>query len=251
MVTDRIKVAIVDDNREFVDIMAEFIGQQPDIILVGTAYDGEGILTIIKEHRPDVMILDLVMPHLDGIGVLERIKELNGQRPKVLVLTVFGQEEIMRQVMELGADYYLLKPCNVDVLVARIRQLAGETRPQRSTPALAAEPRSLDKVVTAFIREIGVPAHIKGYYYVRDAIVLVIENDDLIGAVTKQLYPMVAAKNDTSSGRVERAIRNCIGVACRRGNTAVINRLFGPGKAEQGITNSEFIATVADRLTNG
>ncbi|MDR3591438.1 MAG: sporulation transcription factor Spo0A [Negativicutes bacterium] len=251
MVLDRIKVAIVDDNREFVDIMAEFLSRHSDIALVGTAYDGEGILAIITEHRPDVVILDLVMPHLDGIGVLERINELNGERPKVLVLTVFGQEEIMRQVIRLGADYYLLKPCNLDVLLSRVRQLAGEAGPSRPAAAAADESRPLDKEVTDFIREIGVPAHIKGYYYVRDAIILVLENDELIGAVTKELYPLVAARHDTTAGRVERAIRNCIGVACRRGNINVINRLFGPGKTEQGITNSEFIATVADRLKNG
>jgi two-component system, response regulator, stage 0 sporulation protein A len=251
MDSDRIKVAIVDDNREFVDIMQEFLSQHSDIALVGTAYDGEGILTIINDQQPDVVILDLVMPHLDGIGVLERINEIKGQRPKILVLTVFGQEKIMQQVMALGADYYLIKPCNIDVLLSRIRQLGGESKPYRAASAAITEPRSLEKEVTDFIREIGVPAHIKGYYYVRDAIILVIENDDLIGAVTKELYPLIAGKHNTTAGRVERAVRNCIGIACRRGNTTLINRLFGPGKAEQGITNSEFIATIADRLKNG
>ncbi len=250
MVKEKIRVAIADDNREFVSIIQEYLNQQPDIDLVGVAYNGEEILTIIEEKKPDVVILDIIMPHLDGIGVLERINDSNGRRPKIIMLTAFGQESITQRVVELGADYYILKPFNMDVISSRIRQLASTITSQRPVVAQALKARPIDLEVTNIIREIGIPAHIKGYQYLRDAIMMIIAEIELLGAVTKVLYPMIAEKYSTTPSRVERAIRHAIEVAWGRGNMEMINRIFGYTiKLEKGKpTNSEFMAMIADKL---
>lgn len=251
MLKERIKVAFADDNKEFSEIMNEYLSQQPDIEVVGVAYNGEQIISIIDEKKPDVVILDIIMPHLDGIGVLERINTSGGKRPKIIMLTAFGQETITQRVVELGADYYVLKPFNMEVLVSRIRQLAGMITTQRpQVTAQAIKAKSVDVEVTNIIREIGIPAHIKGYQYLRDAIMMIISEIELLGAVTKVLYPMIAEKYSTTPSRVERAIRHAIEVAWNRGNIDMINRLFGyTVKLEKGKpTNSEFMAMIADRL---
>ena len=250
MTKESIKVAIADDNREFAGIMQEFLQSQADIELVGVAYNGEEILTIMEEQQPDVVILDIIMPHLDGIGVLEQMNVKGGKRPKIIMLTAFGQEAITQRVVELGADYYVLKPFNMDVLVSRIRQLATSISSQRPVVAQAIRARPVDVEVTNIIREIGIPAHIKGYQYLRDAIMMIIAEIELLGAVTKVLYPMIAEKYQTTPSRVERAIRHAIEVAWSRGNIDMINRLFGyTVKLEKGKpTNSEFMAMIADKL---
>lgn len=250
VIRETIKVAIADDNREFVGIVQEYLAQQADFQLVGIAYNGEEILSIIEEKNPDVVILDIIMPHLDGIGVLERLNTLAAKRPKVIMLTAFGQESITQRVVELGADYYILKPFNMDVLASRIRQLATTITTQRPVVAQAIKARPVDVEVTNIIREIGIPAHIKGYQYLRDAIMMIITEIDLLGAVTKVLYPMIAEKYSTTPSRVERAIRHAIEVAWSRGNMDMINRLFGyTVKLEKGKpTNSEFMAMIADKL---
>jgi two-component system response regulator (stage 0 sporulation protein A) len=250
VIKETIKVAIADDNREFVGIVQEYLTQQVDFQLVGIAYNGEQILSIIEEKSPDVVILDIIMPHLDGIGVLERLNTLSAKRPKIIMLTAFGQESITQRVVELGADYYILKPFNMDVLASRIRQLATTITAQRPVVAQAIKARPIDVEVTNIIREIGIPAHIKGYQYLRDAIMMIITEIDLLGAVTKVLYPMIAEKYATTPSRVERAIRHAIEVAWSRGNMDMINRLFGyTVKLEKGKpTNSEFMAMIADKL---
>jgi len=248
MISDTIKVAIAHDNHEFVGIMQNFLSQHSDILLVGTANDGESILSIINEQRPDVVVLDIIMPRLDGIGVLERINEMNGHRPKVVVLTVFRRGRIMQQVMESGADYQLLMPCNFDVLLEKIRQLAGKVKPPKSAAITMFETLTMDQKVSDIIKELGFPVHRKGYYYTCDAIMLAIGDDHSVGPLNSKIYPLIAAKHNTTRMTVESDIRNCINIICSRGNTPFINRLFGPGKAELGITNKEFIATITELL---
>lgn len=248
---DSIKVAIADDNKGFSDIMQEFLTKQTDLELVGVAYNGEEILKIIEEKKPDVVVLDIIMPHLDGIGVLERINNSNMKKPKIIMLTAFGQENVTQRVVELGADYYVLKPFNMDVLVSRIRQLAGTVSPQKPhVVAQAIKTCPIDVEVTNIIREVGIPAHIKGYQYLRDAIMMIVDEVELLGAVTKVLYPQIAQKYSTTPSRVERAIRHAIEVAWSRGNMEMINRLFGyTVKSDKGKpTNSEFMAMIADKL---
>lgn len=247
---EKIKVLIADDNREFCDILHEYISEQKDLEVVGVAYNGLEAIKMITDREPNVVILDIIMPHLDGIGVLERLDESEiSHRPKIIILTALGQETMTQRSVELGADYYILKPFNLDVLSTRIRQLAnGET-----TPSNTARSRNLDVEVTKIIHQMGVPAHIKGYQYLRDAILAVIEEVNLLGAVTKELYPMIAQKYRTTPSRVERAIRHAIELAWDRGNVEMMNRFFGYTiNVERGKpTNSEFIAMVADKLRIG
>jgi len=219
------------------------------------------LLEFLADNVVDVVVLDIIMPHLDGIGVLERLAAVDpATRPKVLILTAFGQETMTQRALELGADYYILKPFNLKVLAARIRQLAGSPAADRrpmgnygasnGTKVQLLPVRHLDVEVTNIIHEIGIPAHIKGYLYLRDAIMMVIERVDLLSGVTKELYPAIATQYKTTPSRVERAIRHAIEVAWSRGNVDVINSIFGHTvNRERGKpTNSEFIAMVADRL---
>lgn len=258
----KIKVLIGDDNRDFCELLRAYVEGQSDLELTEVAYNGAEVLEAIRRTVPDVIILDIIMPHLDGIGVLEKLNQMElPQRPKIIMLTAFGQENITQKVLEMGADYYVLKPFSLDVLGTRIRQLAGVVPAPVAAPAVAVvqqapaayvppRTRSLDNDVTTIIHEIGIPAHIKGYRYLREAIMMVVDRVDLLGCVTKELYPSIARNHQTTPSRVERAIRHAIEVAWSRGNVEVINGLFGHTvNRERGKpTNSEFIAMVADKL---
>lgn len=250
-----LNVFIADDNREFSDLLIEYLEQQPDINIVGSAYNGKDALEFIAKEQPDILLLDVIMPHLDGLGVLQELNQMRlEKRPKVIMLTAFGQEDITRRAVELGAAYYILKPFNMDVLLERIRMLGNSGTPASPLmPQSLARPgkrNSLEADITNIIHEIGIPAHIKGYQYLREAIMMVVEDVDLLGSVTKILYPRIAEKFDTTSSRVERAIRHAIEVAWSRNNIDTIKKFFGYTiNTERGKpTNSEFIALVADRL---
>ena len=209
--------------------------------------------------RPDVLLLELVLPKLDGLELLRRLPE-TGADCRVIVLSGFVNSKVVAECSGLGADYFLSKPCDVQALLARVRQLAhGRERTEADAAgvdcrALASAPRQeadLEAVVTDIIHEIGVPAHIKGYQYLREAIILTIHDMDMINAVTKVLYPEVAKRFGTTPSRVERAIRHAIEVAWDRGDVETLQKFFGytvsgiKGKP----TNSEFIAMIADHLS--
>jgi two-component system response regulator (stage 0 sporulation protein A) len=248
----RTRIIVADDNRDFCQLLAEVIQGEKDMELCGIAHNGLEVLDLVERVSPQVLILDIIMPHLDGIGVLERLNQMDRNRkPKVIILTAFGQEAITQRVVELGADYYILKPFDLDVLIQRIREL-GQRSPGQTFPGKrdGKSGQSLEMEVTNIIHELGIPAHIKGYLYLREAILLVTERVELLGGVTKELYPLVAQKFGTTPSRVERAIRHAIEVAWSRGNIDAIHRFFGyTVDYERGKpTNSEFIAMVADRL---
>lgn len=249
-----VEVMLVDDNKDFCNLLKEFLNQQEDFAVAATAHDGVTALEKIEEHEFDVLVLDVIMPQLDGIGVLEEIKEKGlHDEFKIIMLTAFGQEDLTQQVVELGADYYILKPFDLDKLASRIKQvIEPNTNNGRSEYVIRHEEKEINVAerVTEIMHNIGVPAHIKGYLYLRQAITMVIEDVELLGAVTKELYPSVADKFDTTASRVERAIRHAIEVAWKNGNTKAINDIFGhsitssTGKP----TNSQFIAKIADKL---
>jgi len=255
-----IKILIADDNREFCEILKDYFSNEADFELVDICANGMEVLNIVEKKEVEVLILDLIMPYMDGIGVLEKINELNLEtRPKVIILSAFGQENITQKAVQLGADYYILKPFNLQVLGDRIRQVARDAKTSKSetssrgTAVNTAQPptsKNLEVEVTKVIHEIGVPAHVKGYQYLRDAIMLVVEEVNYLGAVTKELYPTIAQKYDTTPSRVERAIRHAIELAWDRGDIDKINRVFGYTiSGEKGKpTNSEFIAIIADKL---
>ncbi|MBJ9988411.1 sporulation transcription factor Spo0A [Paenibacillus sp. S28] len=258
----KIEVLLADDNREFTNLLAEYITEQDDMMVTGIAYNGEEVLNMISESRkiPDVLILDIIMPHLDGLGVLERLREMNlSTQPKIIMLTAFGQENITQRAVQLGASYYILKPFDMEVLASRIRQLVGQQHittgnmtvsMNKSNVVPMAKGKNLDANITSIIHEIGVPAHIKGYQYLREAITMVYNNIEILGAITKTLYPAIAEKFKTTPSRVERAIRHAIEVAWTRGNIDSISHLFGYtiNISKSKPTNSEFIAMVADKL---
>lgn len=261
MEKQKISVLITDDNKDFCNILKEYLSTQDDVEVVGIAKDGFESLDLLTKTKPDVLVLDIIMPHLDGLGVLEKLHTMDLEKfPKIIVLSAVGQDKITQRAISLGADYYVVKPFDFEIFMKRIRQLAGlapaivETKKNlqsRSNFISNTEnSKSLEAKITNIIHEIGVPAHIKGYLYLREAIGMVVENIELLSAVTKELYPSIAKKYNTTPSRVERAIRHAIEVAWGRGKVDTINNLFGytvhtdKGKP----TNSEFIAMVADKL---
>ena len=247
------KILIVEDTKAFAGILADYFKQTGRYEVCGCAFNGLEALEMIQEHQPDVVILDLVMPYLDGLGVLERVGSFPLKNlPKIIIMTAFGQESLTQKAMELGAAYFILKPFDLPVLDMRINQLTRDGRP---LPSITEVPKAknLDLEVTRIIHQMGVPAHVKGYQYLRDAIIFVTEEVNLMGAVTKELYPMVAEKYNTTASRVERAIRHAIELAWDRGNVDMMNKYFGytidVGRGKP--TNSEFIAMVADKIRIG
>ncbi|MFX0548948.1 sporulation transcription factor Spo0A [Hathewaya histolytica] len=265
MENSKISVVIADDNKEFCNILNDYLLSQRDMIVTGIAKDGIEALQLIQDKKPDLVVLDIIMPHLDGLGVLEKLNSMNlDPMPRIIVLSAVGQDRITQRAITLGADYYVVKPFDMDIFTKRIRQMFNNTivtdgikksvvvEEGDSTPVREDKkgPFDLEAEITNIIHEIGVPAHIKGYMYLREAITMVVENIELLSAVTKELYPSIAKKYNTTASRVERAIRHAIEVAWSRGQVETINKLFGytihndKGKP----TNSEFIAMVADKL---
>jgi len=254
-VVDKISVCIVDDNRELVHIMEDYFNEQEDIDVIGVAYDGRDCINLLDDLDPDILILDIIMPHVDGLAVLQHIKDSQNTSPSIIMLTAFGQEEVMRKAVEYGASYFILKPFDFEHLVAKIREVSNQNNHQHVKVSNVKKPNKKEKDdietnITNIMHDIGVPAHIKGYLYLREAITMVYHDIELLGSITKILYPDIAKKFNTTASRVERAIRHAIEVAWNRGNIDSITDLFGytinVSKAKP--TNSEFIAMVADKL---
>lgn len=251
---NKIKLCLVDDNRELIRMMEEYFNTQPDIEVIGVAFNGQSCLELLDEVEPDVLILDIIMPHIDGLAVLNKLRQQERNSfPNVIMLTAFGQEEVMKKAADMGASYFMLKPFDIENLAEQIRQVQGKPStihavPQRETGVR--KKRDLEASITNIIHEIGVPAHIKGYQYLREAITMVYHDVELLGSITKVLYPDIGKAFNTTASRVERAIRHAIEVAWSRGNIDSISSLFGytVSVSKSKPTNSEFIAMVADRL---
>lgn len=251
-----LKVLLVDDNKEFCCLVREYFEDVEGMELVDCAHDGEAGLEKLQEIEPDVLVLDLIMPHLDGVGVMEEMNRLGlTGEVKTIVLTAFGQEEFARKLAEMGAKYYIMKPVDLKKLVKRIKQLASPSSAGGNLYALKQNrarvtDNNIDRKITEVMHQLGVPAHIKGYLYLRKAIELVIRDIDLLGAVTKELYPAVAENFNTTPSKVERAIRHAITVTWDRGNLKHLNRYFKNTVSQKSgkATNSQFIARIADEL---
>lgn len=236
---------MADDNTEFCNMVTDFLRREPGYEVLAAVHDGNAAVRACKELLPDLLLLDVVMPELDGIGVLEALQE-EPERPKVLVLTAFGQEMMIRRALAAGADYYVMKPFDLRTLSKRIRQiLSGQTN-------LWFEQRrqAIERAVDHYIARLGVPPHYKGCMYLRDAILLVVEDNELLSRVTKGLYPAVAELHKTTPDKVERAIRHAIETTWTRGDLEAIHEYFAytvdsrKGKP----SNSSFIARLADQI---
>lgn len=253
MMEKAVKVLLADDSEHFGKPCAAVMRAHSLEVQV-VMKDGRQVLNLIEQSRPDVVIMDFFLPHLDAIGVLRGMQRLHlAKRPQVMIMSSFDNPNLEREALLAGADYYFLKPFDADEMAERILTLNGKSRvnPIQRNPAQSMQTGgSLEMRVTEIIHQIGVPAHIKGYQYLRDAIIMAINDDDIINAVTKRLYPAVAKKHATTSSRVERAIRHAIEVAWDRGDVDVLNSYFGytihNGRGKP--TNSEFIAMISDRF---
>ncbi len=262
---EKVTILIADDNQEFARTLANYIQEQEDMEVIGLAKDGEEAIDMITNIAPDVVLLDVIMPHLDGIGVLEKINMIKSEKkPTCIMLSAVGQDNITQRAISLGAEYYVVKPFDIELLIKRIRQLKDFKPSQNLNNFISREiknqyielnnssdeEKNLEALVTNIIHEVGVPAHIKGYQYLREAIIMVVKDIDVINQITKSLYPQIAFKFNTTPSRVERAIRHAIEVAWGRGDQKTVENIFGYtiSAAKGKPTNSEFIAMIADKL---
>ncbi len=256
---ERLNVAIADDNENMADMLGKIIDEDKDLELVGKAHNGEEICTIIREKEPDVVLLDIIMPKVDGLAVMETVThdEHVKKQPTFIIVSAVGKDQVTENAFQLGAEYYVLKPFDNRMLLNRIKHIHKEGAKKakeihknagRDQEQLLAQ--NLEADVTSIIHEIGVPAHIKGYQYLRDAIILSVNDVEMLNSITKILYPTIAKRHQTTPSRVERAIRHAIEVAWSRGKMDTIDELFGytvsTGKGKP--TNSEFIALIADKI---
>lgn len=245
--TEKIKIIIADDNKVFCENLQQHLNEQDDMEVIAVASNGIEALDFVDKDEPDMLIMELVMPHLDGIGVLAKLNSFP-KRPKVIISTAMSQDNMTQEAVRLGIDYFLLKPYDFQMLSMRIRQIVGMDA--NIIEPMTIVTKNYEVEVTNVLHQMGVPAHIKGYQYLRDAITFVIDDMNLLGAITKELYPMIAKKYNTTASRVERAIRHGIELAWDRGNLELMNKYFGYTiDVERGKpTNSEFIAMIADKL---
>lgn len=247
-------VVIVDDNKDFLFMVTEFLNMQPNIKEVNTFTSGKEFLEYLENNKVDLLLLDVFMPNIDGIALLQNIKESGkyNQPSNTIVLTAFNSEKIMNEAARFGADYFMIKPIDLNSLHHIMNRLFEESTPKGNTYSLKEKENTenLDTEITSILHEIGVPAHIKGYLYLREAISMVYKNVDILGGITKVLYPTIARKYKTTASRVERAIRHSIEVAWNRGNVEAISQIFSYtisyNKSKP--TNSEFIAMISDKL---
>ena len=219
-------VLLADANEEFRTLVRKIIDETEEFSVVGSVGDGTEALRLAREEAPDLILMDVVLPGLDGFGVLKQLREQEGKVPKVILISAFCSDSVVSEAVDLGASYFLTKPVEENALLDRMRALFSRGH------------------------EIGVPAHIKGYQYLREAIMIAVDDMDVINAVTKVLYPEVAKRFSTTPSRVERAIRHAIEVAWDRGDLETLQKYFGytVSNAKGKPTNSEFIAMIADRL---
>ena len=255
----KIKLLIVDDSEEFVNNVRESYFDDEEVEVMGSASDGLEAIHKIESFNPDVVILDLVMPEVDGFGVLSNLDYNNmTSKPNFIVTSQLIGENFINKAITLGASYYLVKPVNMQMLKDRVKEFGGVTVTKKSTvlddrliqQAVKRSQRNLDEKLANIFISVGIPAHIKGYQFLREAIKMAIDSPEIINSITKKLYPSIANKFETSPSKVERAIRHAIEVAWNRGKIENINNIFGIKiyTANDKPTNGEFIALLADKM---
>ena len=254
---ENVRVVVADDNIQLRDMVAQFLSEQSGLDVVGAAANGVEALKLIEDEEPDVLVCDMIMPQMDGYTVLERLQAMKLDRhPGVIALTALGRDDFIARAINLGVHYYMVKPFDLMMLAQRVFEAAGENRQadalnmrmQREMQGAGSE--SLEERIANLFLTVGIPAHIKGYQYLREAVKMVIDNPDLMGRITKELYPGIARRFGTTSSKVERAIRHAIEVAWNRGRIEALDEAFGRNvcSLDDKPTNGEFIALVSDRL---
>ncbi len=257
----KVKIVIADNNHELCNTLAELIDFQDDMELAGVAYDGLEALKVVENTKPEVLILDITMPYLDGIGVLERLSDFP-ERPIVIVLTAFEQEAMIQRLTGLGATYYMVKPFDANNLFERIRQFTviknnsirvGRVQDEHGTYTVPVRreksTNELELEVSKLFHEMGIPAHFRGYAYLRDAIIIATKEVEVLGNITKNLYPRIAEKYQSTASGVESAIRHTIEIGWERGNTDFMEDFFGfENQKNRFPTSASFIAKIADKL---
>ena len=242
-----VRVLAVDDNESLIGMLEEYFKDHEKIKIVNHAYNGLDAIKVIEENKDnfDVLLLDLIMPKKDGIYVLEELKKKNITK-NIIVESSYNSQDVIRKVSEYGVNYYILKPFELLDLEKRILEVFK----QLDSKSINLYKNNLEISITRMLHELGMPSHIKGYQYIREGIIMIYNNPEIIGGITKELYPDVASKFDTTVSRVERAIRHAIEVSWNRGNWDLMEEIFGHSvdidKAKP--TNSEFIVTIADKL---
>lgn len=257
------RVLVVDNNVELCRVLTEFFDSQPDMEAIGEAYDGEEALLKIQDLEPDVVILDITMPHLDGIGVLERLHSMQFKpRPRIIVLTAFGKDDLIAKLTEYGVDYFIVKPFNLSMLAERVRQFANESEDLtgeapavhsnhdyvRETSSVRPKPSEADteQRVIRLLHDMGVPPHFKGFTYLRDAVLICGKRGFVGGGLTKEIYPALANKYNATVGGVEAAIRNAVVSAWDNGDPDFIVELCGAHFGDKVPTNSLIIAKLTE-----
>lgn len=241
-------ILMIDDNKNLINMVKEYFKNNDKINIVLEAYDGEEAIRKLEESKDkiDLLILDLIMPNKDGFYVLNEMRK-RGINKKVIVATSYNAAEVIREVSEYGVSYYVLKPFDLSILEKRIYDITNKKEESKNIDFYAS---NLQVSITKMLHELGIPSHIKGYGYIREAVSIIFKNPEIIGGITKELYPELASKFNTTVSRVERAIRHAIEVSWNRGNLDFMEELFGYSvdidKAKP--TNSEFMVTIADKL---
>lgn len=253
---ESIKIFIADDDEKRAQEVKEVLIKEKDFEIVGIANEGNKAVEMIMDNKVDIVLLELVLPGLDGLGVIEKInsKSANaGACPAFMIISSSNRQNLVDCAFEVGASYFMLRPFNFEVLINRIRQIHYACKgriTKGNTSSVVSYDNCLESDVTNIIHEIGVPAHIKGYQYLRDAIIMSVNDNEMLNSITKILYPTIAKRHKTTPSRVERAIRHAIEVAWSRGKMDTIDELFGytvcNGKGKP--TNSEFVALIADKI---
>lgn len=245
---ERINILMIDDNINLIEMVKEYFKDNEEVEITFEAHDGEeGINELTKnKDKIDLIILDLIMPHKDGIYVLSEMKK-RGINKKVIVATSYNAAEVIREVSEFGVSYYILKPFDLTDLEKRIYDITKKENKKQNIDFYTS---NLQVSITKMLHELGIPSHIKGYQFLRDAVNMLFEDPNMIGGITKELYPELANKYNTTVSRVERSIRHAVEVSWNRGDIDLMEKIFGHSvdidRAKP--TNSEFIVTIADKL---
>lgn len=251
---ENIKLFITDDSNEVLQTMASYFKSQKGVEVKGLFQDGKSMMSALRTTSVDVLIMDIIMPNVDGVKILQELKNNSDYHKSkyIIMATAFPNEKVMQKCAEAGADYFVIKPVNMVNLMEIINELRvkNETKNINAINLNMNNAFDLDTEITTLLHEIGVPAHIRGYLYMREAIKMVFHNIEILGSITKILYPEIARKYNTTSSRVERAIRHAIEVAWIRGNVDAISDIFSYTISYHKTkpTNSEFVAMIADRL---